>query len=142
MSTVMTLPVLPTGRIAPATLGLAVPATGALGKEIRKAYPHAFREAVERVDDEIQIEILDPLLGAASVEQLAETFERLYPKFRDYYVSTLLILWACLEEDPRRFSALTIRTFQEPEQLIRNGGQQWLAPAATPHPLMVLDTIP
>src|SRR6266436_320603 len=104
----MILPILPEGRMASATLGLPVPATAALGRELRENLPPALVEALDKIRDQIEVEILQPLLCAASVEQLARSFERMFPTFRDYYVSTVLIMWGCLQEDPQRFSALTI----------------------------------
>src|SRR5439155_27184449 len=103
------LPILPGGRIASATVGPPVPAAAALGRELRQSLPPALVEALDKIGDQIEVEILDPLLCAASVEQLARTFERVFAKFRDYYVSTVLIMWGFLQEDAQRFSALTIR---------------------------------
>src|SRR5439155_20499052 len=82
-----------------------------------------------------------PLLCAASVEQLASTFERGFAKFRDYYVSTVLIMWGFLQEDAQRFSALTIRSFQESEHLIRTRGPQWIGQNASLNALHGLTTI-
>jgi hypothetical protein len=90
-----------------------------------------FSSLLDRISDHIAVEIFDPLFCAASVEQSARTFERVFPKFRDYYVSTLLILWGFLHEDPQRFSALTIRSFEESENLIRKSGPTRLD--KTPH---------
>src|SRR5438132_11983253 len=116
------LPMLPEGRMASATVGPPVPAAIALGGELRQSLPPALLEALDKIGDQIAVEILDPLLCAASVEQLARTFEGVFPKFRDYYLSTVLIMWGFLQEDAQRFSALTIRSFQESEHLIRARG--------------------
>src|SRR6266581_411192 len=55
--------------------------------------------------------------------------------------STLLILWGFLQEDPQRFSALTIRSFEESENLIRSGGPRWMGQDATLNALHALATI-
>lgn len=81
---------------------------------------------MDKIGDQIEIEILDPLLCSASVEQLARTFERFFPTFRDYCFSSVLILWGSLREDTLRFSALTVRGFQESEHLIRGSGPRWI----------------
>jgi hypothetical protein len=64
-----------------------------------------------------------------------------FPKFRDYYVSTVLIMWGSLREDPQRFSALTIRSFQESEHLIRSRGPHWIGQDASLNALHGLATI-
>ena len=108
---------------------------------MRQSLPPALVEALDKIGDQIAVEILDPLLCAASVEQLARTFERVFPKFRDYYVSTVLIMWGCLQEDAQRFSVLTIRSFQESESLIRSRGPHWIGPDASQNALHGLATI-
>jgi hypothetical protein len=107
-------------------MGPPVPATAAPGKELRQSLPSALVEALDEIGHQIEIEILDPLLCAASLEQLARTFERVFLKFRHYYLSTVLIVWGFLQEDPQRFSALIIRSFQESELLIRSQGSHWI----------------
>jgi hypothetical protein len=64
-----------------------------------------------------------------------------FPKFRDYYASTILIIWGWLQEDPQRFSALTIRSFQESEHLIRSHGPRWIGQHASLNALHGLATI-
>jgi hypothetical protein len=137
----MILPILPEGRMASATLGPPVPATTVLGRELRQSLPPTLVEALDKIRDQIEVEILQPLLCAASVEQLAKSFETMFPTFRDYYVSTVLIMWGCLQEDPQRFSALTIRSFQESEQLIRSRGPHWIGQAASLNALQGLAAI-
>jgi len=116
--------------MAVASVGPA-PAVAALGRELRQSLPPALVHALDAVGDQIEAEIIKPLLCAASVEQLARTFERSFPKFRDYYVSTVLIMWGSLQEDPLRFSALTVRSFQQSEDLIRASGPQWIGQDAS-----------
>ena len=140
MSAPLILPVLPEGRMAVAGVG-PVPAVAALGRELRQSLPTTLVEALDKVGDQIRVEITDPLLGAASVEQLARTFERVFPKFKDYYVSTVLIIWGYLQEDPQQFSALTIRSFHQSEDLIRARGQQWIGQDATLNALQGLASI-
>jgi hypothetical protein len=96
--------------------------------------------ALDRIADQIGEEIFDPLLQAASVEQLARTFERVFPKVRDYYASAIFIVWGWLQEDPQRFSALTIRSFQESEHLIRSKGARWIGQEASLNALHGLAT--
>ena len=127
--------------MASATVGPPVPAAAALGRELRQSLPPALIEALDKIGDQIAVEILDPLLCASSVEQLARTFERVFPKFRDYYVSTVLIMWGFLQEDAQRFSALTIRSFQESEHLIRARGPHWIGQDASLNALHGLATI-
>lgn len=127
--------------MASATAGPPVPAAAALGRELRQSLPPALVEALDKIGDQIAVEILDPLLCAASVEQLAKTFERLFPKFRDYYFSTVLIMWGFLQEDAQRFSALTIRSFQESEHLIRANGPHRIGQDASLNALHGLATI-
>ena len=141
MSTAIILPILPEGRMASAALGPMVPAAAALRRELRQSLPPGLAEALDRIWDQIEVETLDPLLRAISVEQLARTFERVFPKFRDYYVSTILIIWGWLLEDPQRFSALTIRSFQESERLIRSHGPHWIGHDASLNALHGLATI-
>jgi hypothetical protein len=50
-------------------------------------------------------------------------------------------LWGFLQEDPQRFSALTIRSFGESENLIRTSGPQWIGQDATLNALHALATI-
>jgi hypothetical protein len=137
----MILPILPEGRMSSSPVGPPVPATAALGKELRQSLPPALVEALDRIGDQIEVEILDALLSAPSVAQLARTFEQVFPKFRDYYVSTVLIMWGCLQEDPQRFSALTIRSFQESERVIRSRGPHWIGQDASLNALHGLATI-
>jgi hypothetical protein len=127
--------------MASAALGPPVPAAAALGREFRQSLPPALVDALDRIADQIEVEILDPLLCAASVEQLARTFERIFPKFRDYYVSTVFIMWGFLQEDPQRLSALTIRSFQESEDLIRARGPHWIGQDASLNALQGLATM-
>jgi hypothetical protein len=127
--------------MASAAVGPPIPATAAFGKELRQSLPPALLEALDSIGDQIELEILDPLLSAGSVEQLAGTFERVFPRFRDYYVSTVLIMLGCLQEDPQRFSALTIRSFQESEHLIRSRGPHWIGQDASLNALHGLATI-
>jgi hypothetical protein len=127
--------------MAPATVGQPVPTAAALGRELRQSLPTALVEALDRIGQQMDLEILDPLLCAVSVEQLARTFERVFPKFRDYHVSTVLIMWGFLEEDPQRFSALTIRSFQQSEDLVRGLGPHWIGQNASLSALQGLATI-
>ena len=90
MLATLTLPVLSGGRLASAAMGPPVPST-ALGGELRQSLPATLVEALDKISDQIAAEIFDPLLCAATVEESARTFERMFPRFRDYYVSTLLI---------------------------------------------------
>src|SRR5579872_2121623 len=110
MSVTLILPMLPAGRMASTAVGPPVPAS-ALGSELRQSLPPALVEALDRISDQIALEVFDPLLCAASVEQSAKTFERVFSEFRGYYISTLFLLWGFLQEDPQRFSTLTIRSF-------------------------------
>jgi hypothetical protein len=98
-------------------------------------------DALDRIGDQIKLEILDPLLGAASIDQLAQVFERVFPKFRDYYVSTILIVLGWLQEDSQRFSALTIRSFQRSKRLIRSHGPRWIGQDASLNALHGLATM-
>jgi hypothetical protein len=141
MSAAIIFPILPEGRLASATLGQLVPAATAPGNELRRILPPALVVALDRIGDQIGEEVFEPLLHAASVEQLARTFERVFPKFRDYYASTIFIVWGWLQEDPQRFSALTIRGFQESEHLIRSHGPRWIGPDASLNALHGLATI-
>ena len=125
----------------PATVGPSVPTVAALDRELRQSLPPALVEALDKIGDQVRVEVLDPLLCGASAEQLARTFERIFPKFRDYYVSTILIMWGFLQEDPQRFSALTIRSFQQSEDLIRACGPHWIGQDASLNALHGLATI-
>jgi hypothetical protein len=131
---------LPASRVGSAAVGPPVPAS-ALGRELRQSLPPALIEALDRVSDQIAVEIFEPLLCAASLERAARTFEQVFPKFRDYYASTLLILWGFLQEDPQRFSALTIRSFEESENLLRASGPHWIGQDATLNALHAVATI-
>jgi len=124
-----------------ATVGPAVPAVASLGRELRQSLPPTLVEALDKIGDQIEIEILGPLLCAASADQLARNFERAFPKFRDYYVSTVLVMWGFLQEDAQRFSALTIRGFQQSEKLIRANGSHWIGQDASLNALLGLATI-
>lgn len=123
------------------TIGPAVPAVTALGAETRQALPPGLVEALDRVGDQVQIEVLDPLLCSEDLPQLTATFQRLFGKFRDYYISTVLIVWANLEADPQRFSALTLRTFQDYERLLNQHGPKWIGEDGTLNALQGLATI-
>lgn len=124
-----------------ATAGPPVPAAAALGKELRQSLPPALVGALDKIGDQIEIEILAPLLSAASIEQLARTFERVFPTFTDYYISAGLLMWGFLQEDAQRFSALTIRSFQESEHLIRASGPRWIGRDASLNALNGLATV-
>lgn len=117
------------------------PTAAALGGELRQTLPPALVEALDRIGDQIRVEILALLLSATSAEHLARTFERVFPTFRDYYVSTLLIMWGSLQEDPRRFSALTLRSFQQSEEMIRARGPHWIGQDASLNALQGLATM-
>ena len=125
MCAAMILPILPGGRLVSATVGPPFPGTAVLGRELRQSLPSALVEALDRIGDQVEVEILDPMLSSSPVE-LARTFERAFPKFRDYYVSAVLIMWRCLQDDPQRFSALAIRSFHESEQLMSSEGPHWI----------------
>jgi len=140
VSAALIFPILPEGRMA-ATVGPSVPTTAAFGRELRQSLPPALVEALDRIGDQINTEILDPLLSAASVEQAAGIFERLFPTFRDYYISSVLILWGFLREDTQRFSSLTIRGFQESELLIRETGPRWIGQDASLNALNGIATV-
>jgi hypothetical protein len=103
--------------------------------------PPALVEALDNIGDQIKIEILGPLLNSASSEQLAGTFERLFPTFRDYYISSVLILWGFLREDSQRFSALTVSGFHESERLIRASGPRWIGQDASLNALNGIATV-
>jgi hypothetical protein len=122
-------------------VGPPVPAAAALGRELRQTLPPALVEALDRISDQIKAEILEPLLCAPSVDQVAMTFEKVFPKFRDYYVSTVLIMWGFFQEDPHRLSALAVRGFEESEDLIRQEGAHWIGPDAALNALHGLATI-
>lgn len=140
MSPVLILPPLSGTRIPAATFGPPVPAATTLGKELRQSLPPSLVDALDKLGTQIQTEILDPLT-TTSVDQLARTFERVFPKFRDYYISTVLMLWGFLQEDPQRLSALTIRSFQESERLIREHGPRWIGQDPSMNALQGLATI-
>ena len=112
--------------LASVAVGPIVPGATLPGNQLRRILPPALVVALDKIADQIGEEVFDPLLQAASVEQLARIFERVFPKFRDYYASTIFIVWGWLQEDPQRFSALTIRSFQESEHLIRSHGPRWI----------------
>jgi len=134
------LPILPTGR-PPATIGPAVPTSSTLNAELRQALPPALVSALDRLGEQIQIEVLEPLLCSGSTDDLRSVFERLFPRFRDYYLSTVLIIWANFEQDPQRFSAFTLRSFQASEKLIQAEGPKWMGEPATLDALLALFTI-
>ena len=136
----MAFPILPSGR-APATIGPVVLATTTPGSEVRQALPPGLVEALDRVGDQIQIDVLDPLLCSAGLQELTETFERLFAKFRDYYVSTILMMCANLEGDPQRFATLTLGTFRESENLIVRQGPKWIGEDGALNALQGLATI-
>jgi hypothetical protein len=50
-------------------------------------------------------------------------------------------MWGFLQEDPQRFSALTIRSFQQSEDLIRADGPRWIGQGASLNALHGLATI-
>jgi len=49
-----------------ATVGPPIPAAAALGRELRQSLPAALVEALDKIGDQIEVEILGPLLCAAS----------------------------------------------------------------------------
>ena len=131
MPAALILPIIPGGRARRGAPGSPVPAGIAPGGELRQSLPPTLVDALDKIGDQIKTEILDPLLCADSVAQLAGTFERAFPTFRDYYISSVLIMWGFLQEDALRFSALTVRSFQESEQLIRKSGPRWIGQDAS-----------
>jgi hypothetical protein len=112
-----------------------------LGGNYARAYPRLWSKPWTGSANQIAAEIFDPLLCATTVEQSARTFERVFPRFRDYYASTLLLLWGFVQEDPQRFSALTIRSFEEAEGSIRSNGPRWIGQDASLNALQGLATI-
>ena len=50
-------------------------------------------------------------------------------------------LWGFFQEDPQRFSALTIRSFAGSENLIRASGPHWIGQEATSNAVQALATI-
>jgi hypothetical protein len=131
---------IPAGPMPSARVGPPVPSFAG-SKELRQSLPPALFEALDRIGAQIVVDVIDPLLSAGSVEQCARTFELVFPRFRDYYTSTLLILWGFLQEDPQRFSALTIRSFEEAESFIRSNGPHWIGQDATLNALHARRTI-
>lgn len=122
-------------------LGPIVPASAAFRRELRQHVPIGLVEALDRIGDQIEAEVVDPLLRAPSAEGLYGIFERVFPKFRDYYVSSVLIVWAGLREDPARFSDLTIRSFRQSEGLIRLHGARWIGQDAALNVLQGIATV-
>jgi hypothetical protein len=131
---------LPAGRVVSAAVGPPVPAA-IFGRALRQSLPQTLVDALDRISDQIAVDVFDPVLGADSVEQSARIFEQVFPKFRDYYVSTLFILWGFFQEDQQRFSALTMRSFAESESLIRASGPGWIGQDATLNALHGLGTV-
>jgi hypothetical protein len=140
MTAVLPLPTL-SSRVVSGTVGPPVPGSVALGEELRHSLPPSLVEALDKIADQIRIEIVDPLLNAESDQDLAGIFERVFPKFRDRYVLSILILQGSLHEDVGQFSELTIRSFRESEDLIRSNGPQWIGQAATLNALQGLSTV-
>lgn len=141
MSIPLILPTLPTGKAEPVALGPVVPPATGLGTELREALPRGVVEALEKLGDQIRIEVLEPIVCAETLDALVRAFERLYPRFQAYYSSTILIIWASVAQDPQRFSALTMRGFHESESLIRDKGPQWIGSDGTSQALAALTTI-
>ena len=113
----------------------------AVGEELRRSLPPSLVEALDKISDQISLEIMDPLLCAGSEKELTETIERVFPKFRDLYVLSILILQGSLREDVRQFTDLTIRRFRESEELVRSSGPQWIGQPATLNALQGLSTV-
>jgi hypothetical protein len=125
----------------PATVGPPVSAVAPSRGELRQSLPSTLVEALDKIGCQIEIELLDPLLCSASVEELAKAFEMAFPRFRDYYISTVLITWGFFRENGDRFSTLTIRSFQESERLIRDRGPRWIGREASLNALSGLATM-
>lgn len=141
MLAALALPTLPDERIGTATVHPPLPGATSRGGQLRRSLPAVLVEALEKVNDQIDADIMDPLLGAASGDDLARIFEEVFPKFRDYYLSTVLITWAYLKEDAEQFSALTIRSFQESEDLVRARGPRWMGDEASLNALQGLSAM-
>ena len=138
------IPTLPTQTVSKtlsATVGPPIPGAAALGDELRQSLPPSLAEALDKIGDRIRVEVFDPLLCAGSEEELAAAFERVFPKFRDYYIWSILILQGSLHEDVPRFAELTIRSFRESEELIRSTGPKWMGQAAYLNALHGLSTV-
>jgi hypothetical protein len=141
MSIHLILPTLPIGRMEPVPFGPTVPPATSLGKELSEALPRGVVEALDKLGDQIRIEVLEPIVCAETLDAMARAFERLYPRFQAYQTSTILIIWASVAQDPQRFSALTIRSFHESESLIRDKGPKWLGSDGISQVLAALATI-
>jgi hypothetical protein len=123
------------------SFGAPISGAAALGEELRRSLPPTLVEALDKIGDRIRVEILDPLLCANSDEDLAATFEGVFPKFLEYYVQSIQILQGSLQEDVQRLSALTIRGFRDSEDLIRASGAKWMGQPATLNALQGLSTV-
>lgn len=141
MLTAIALPAIPFRRMPLTTVSHAIPLTSTISEELHQVLPVATIEVVDRLWAQIRTQILDPLLYAGSVEEAARTFERLYPKFWDYYLSSILTVWAALEEDPQRLSSLTIPAFEASQHILRERGPRWLGQETTLTALFGLHTI-
>ncbi len=141
MPSVVGLPEIAQSRFPPASVGPFMPPTTRLREEVRQALSPGLLGVLDGLAAQIQTQTLDPLLFAGSREELAKTFQRAYPKFRDQYLSMTLALWAAVEEDPQRFSAVVIPAFEESRDILRGRGRRYLGQDATLAALMGLDTI-
>src|ERR1022692_2820040 len=141
MLAALTFPTLPDERIAPGRVHPPLPGATGRGGQLRNSLPAPLVEALEKVNDQIDVDILDPLLEAASIDDLARIFEEVFPRFRDYYVSTVLITWAYLKEDAGGFSALTIGSLQESGDRVRMHGPRWIGDEASLNALQGLSAM-
>jgi hypothetical protein len=123
------------------TFGPAVSGAAALGEELRTKLPLSLIRDLDKVSEQIRVEIIGPLLCAGSDEELAGTFERTLPKFAECYVRIFQVLQESLQEDALQFSDLTMRSFRESERLIRSSGPQWIGQPATLNALLGLSTV-
>lgn len=113
MALVSALPTI-TARHVPYTApGLAISPGPTLVADLRNSLPASTVDALDALVDQIEKEVIDPLLCTETVEEMRHAFQERFSTFQSSYIGLTLVLWAALGEDRDRFIELTERGFDE-----------------------------
>ena len=130
--------VLPTTRVTPqpAVIAPFFSVTTAGRDTMRSVLPPALFDALDRLADQVRIEVVNPLLAAESAAGLRLVFEREYRQFGFFYGSSTLMILGHLEPRAERVAPLLQQSLEGQQSLVRTHGPRWMGQDATLHLLM------
>lgn len=111
-------------------VGIPFPSTDVRDR-LRRTVPPPVLQALVGLGDQLENQVLAPLLSADTPGELATVFQRLHPTFARYYVAIGLRMVAALGEDVQRFRVLLAAGSEEAERMILSHGPDRIGRDAT-----------